>query len=605
MTDNELSRRRFLSSAAVLSLTPALERLLPVYAWPGGPSASGQRHAIGDGAIDLRIAETPFVLGDQHGFATTINGRMPGPLLRLREGEDVVLRVTNGLREDTSIHWHGLLVPSGMDGVPGISFPGIKPGETFTYRFPIRQNGTYWYHSHSGLQEQTGVFGPIIFDPASPDPCACDREYVVMFSDWTFENPYRVVDKLRKEAGYYNFQRNTLLDLFRRSREREPLSLRERVSWAGMRMDPTDIADVTGHTYSYLLNGLPAAGNWTGLFRPGERVRLRFINAGAGTYFDVRIPGLEMTVIQADGQNIQPVAVEELRIAIAETYDVVVQPAHDKAYTIFAEAMDRSGFARGTLAPRAGMAGPIPTRRQRPARTMADMGMAHEMKGMQGQDTAGMKGQDMPGHDMAAMRVPDMASSGLKLAPSGAAPAPASHGPDTHGRGNSMVPMEARSRVREPGVGLGGDGWRVLLYSDLARLAPAHHDQAPTREIELHLTGNMERYLWSFDGKAFSEAKDPIRLTYGERVRLTFVNDTMMEHPIHLHGMFVELENGSGQPAPKKHTVNVKPAERLSVLLTADEPGRWAMHCHILNHMEMGMFRIVEVTAPPIGQEEK
>ena len=590
-SDTAMARRRFLRYAAMLSLAPGLERLLPGYAWGAGDMRGARPRLAGDNVIDLRIAETPFGFGGRRGVATAINGTVPGPLLRLREGEDVVLRLSNGLREDTSIHWHGVLVPFEMDGVPGLSFPGIKPGETFTYRFRTRQSGTYWYHSHSGLQEQTGVYGPMIIDPADPDSYACDREYVVMLGDWTFENPHRIVDKLRKEAGYFNFARNTLLD--RAPDRREPMSLGDRLAWARMRMDPTDLADVTGHTYTYLVNGLPPAGNWTGLFRPGERVRLRFINAGAGTYFDVRIPGLEMTVVQADGQNIQPVTVEELRIAIAETYDVIVRPTDDQAYTLFAEAMDRSGYARGTLAPRAGMARPIPRRRPRPVRTMADMGMAHDMEGMEARDTAGMQG-----HDMAAMEGHDM-ESGPKLAPPGAIPAPIPHGPDKHGRGNSMTPMETRSRLSEPGVGLDGDGRRVLLYTDLKGLAPTYDQRAPGREIELHLTGNMERYLWSFDGKAFSQAKEPIPFEHGERLRLTFVNDTMMEHPIHLHGMWMELENGHGGYLPKKHTVNVKPAERLSVLVTADAPGRWALHCHILYHMDMGMFRAVEVTEQP------
>ncbi len=587
-TDRSMSRRSFLRYAALLPMTPGLERLLPGYARPAGEVPRAQPRLPGDGMIDLRIAETPFTIGSRHGVATALNGTVPGPLLRLREGEDVVLRVTNGLREDTSIHWHGLLVPFEMDGVPGVSFPGIKPGETFTYRFRTRQSGTYWYHSHSGLQEQTGVYGPIIIDPREPDPYRYDREYVVMLGDWTFENPHRVLDKLRKEAGYFNFARNTLLggDPARQ----EPMSYSERRAWARMRMDPTDIADVTGYTYTYLVNGLSPHDNWTGLFRPGERVRLRFINAGAGTYFDVRIPGLELTVVQADGQDIQPVTVDEFRIAIAETYDVIVHPAEDRAYTIFAEAMDRSGYARGTLAPRQGMKAAIPLGRPRPVRTMADMGMAHDMAGMKGPGAATTEGHE--GHVMPGMG-PD-----TKLAPPGTIPAPLPHGPDQHGRGNSMVPMQTSSRLGEPGVGLGKDGRRVLLYSDLKGLAPTYDRRAPGREIELHLTGNMERYLWSFDGKAFSQAREPIPFEFGERVRLTFVNDTMMEHPIHLHGMWMELENGNGEYLPKKHTVNVKPAERLSVLVTADALGRWAMHCHILYHMDMGMFRTVEVTGP-------
>ena len=587
-----ISRRTFVHSAALLSLAPALHRLLPGYA----TALAGEvaRPHSGASPIDLRITETPFGFGGRRGVATTINDTLPGPLLHFRQGEDVVLRVINDLREDTSIHWHGILVPAAMDGVPGLSFPGIRPGESFTYRFPIVQSGTYWYHSHSGLQEQTGVFGPIIIDPADPDPDACDREYVVMLSDWTFENPYGLVDKLRKRAGYFNYERNTLFDLVRPSRSREPMSVRERHAWGRMRMDPTDIADVTGFTYTYLVNGHPPPSNWTALFRPGERVRLRFINAGAGTYFDVRIPGLELTVVQVDGQGVKPVTVDELRIAIAETYDVIVHPTENQAYTIFAEAMDRSGYGRGTLAPLHGMSAPIPSRRRRPSRAMADMGMVHDMASMASVDKPV---HDMPGHDMPAT------PQGAPLAAPGSIPASRPHGSDSHGRGNSMTPMETRSRLDEPGIGLGADGRRVLTYSDLsgARLQADH--RAPVREIELHLTGNMERYMWSFDGKAFGDAKDPIPLEHGERVRLTFVNDTMMEHPIHLHGMWMELENGAGSLLPRKHTVNVKPAERLSVLVTADAPGLWALHCHILNHMDMGMFRVVSVTQPERAEE--
>ena len=598
-TSDSLSRRGFLRYAAALSLTPGLDQLLPRYARPLWGERAPRIFPGGNTVMDLRIAETPFGFGGRHGMATTINGTLPGPLLRFREGDDVAVRVTNALKEDTSIHWHGVLVPPNMDGVPGISFAGIKPGDSFTYRFRVRQSGTYWYHSHSGLQEQTGVFGPMVIDPADADPHPCDREYVVMFSDWTFENPYRVVDKLRKEAGYFNFARNTSLDLIRPMPDRRtPMSIRERMRWGRMRMDPTDLADLTGHTYTYLVNGLPPAGNWTALFRPGERVRLRFINAGAGTYFDVRIPGLDMTVVQADGQNIRPVTVDELRLAIAETYDVIIQPRDDRAYTIFAEAMDRSGYARGTLAPREGLVAPIPARRPRPVRAMADMGMAHgamEMPGMKGPSMPGMELRDTtatPEHEMAGME------HGTMLAPAGSIPAPAPHGPGKHGRGNSMVPMETRSRLGEPGIGLGGDGRRVLLYSDLEAPRPAYEQKMPEREIELHLTGNMERYLWSFDGKAFSDAKEPIHVRHGERLRLTFVNDTMMEHPLHLHGLWMELENGHNGVLARKHTVNVKPAERLSVLVTADTPGRWALHCHILTHMDMGMFRVVEVSEP-------
>ncbi|MCL5885342.1 MAG: copper resistance system multicopper oxidase [Deltaproteobacteria bacterium] len=536
--------------------------------------------------------------------ATTINGSVPGPLVRLREGQTAVIRVTNRLEEDTSIHWHGIILPADMDGVPGVSFPGIKPGETFTYRFPVIQSGTYWYHSHTGMQEQLGHYGPLIIDPAEPEPFAYDRDYVVVLSDWTFEDPHKVLAKLKKKGGYYNFQKRTVGDFFRDVGEggwRAAVS--DRLMWGRMRMDPTDIADVTGYTYTYLLNGLPPGANWTGLFRPGERVRLRFINAGAASYFDVRVPGLEMTVIQTDGQNVEPVTVDEFRIAIAETYDVIVEPKEDRAYTIFAEAMDRSGYACGTLASREGMSAPIPSPRPRPLRTMADMGMAsvtgeHGMEGMHGSSGMSMGGS------AAHAGMPGMDKADHAMAPEPARQRSVMHGPDHHGPGNSMVAMMPRSHLDEPGAGLEDAGRRVLVYGDLRSLTPGGDRREPEREIELHLTGNMERYIWGFDGKKYSEVKDhPIPFRFGERLRLTLVNDTMMDHPIHLHGMWMELDNGAGAHKPLKHTINVKPGERLSVEITADALGQWAFHCHILYHMDAGMFRVVSVSQS--GREMK
>ncbi len=569
--DHPVGRREFLhASGAAFGVLAGLERLLPGYA--SRINGVGRQQPLGSERVfDLAIGRTTIGIGDRTAAAVAINESIPGPLLRFREGEDVTLRVSNALDEDTSIHWHGIILPADMDGVPKVSFPGIRPGETFTYRYPVRQSGTYWYHSHSGFQEQLGVYGPIIIDPVEPEPFTYDREYVVMLADWTFEDPHSVLSKLKKMGGYYNFQRRTFADLFRSS----DAGLGDRFRWGGMRMDPTDIADVTGATYTYLMNGLPPGGNWTALFRPGERVRLRFINAAAATFFDVRIPGLPMTVVQADGQNVQPVTVDEFRVAIAETYDVIVAPPDDGAYTIFAETMDRSGYASGTLAPREGMSAPIPPRRRRPVRTMADMGMAMDgMAEMEGADMPGMEHGE-PGGKTAADAVP--------------------HGPDGHGPGNSMVPEVTGPRLDDPGVGLGEDGWRVLVYRDLRRIDPSFDMREPVREVELHLTGNMERYMWSFDGKKFSQAPEPIPFGLGERLRVTFVNDTMMEHPIHLHGMWMELENGAGSCLPRKHTVNVKPAERLSFLVTPDVTGKWAMHCHILYHMDTGMFRVVEV----------
>ncbi|MDP1857995.1 MAG: copper resistance system multicopper oxidase, partial [Gemmatimonadaceae bacterium] len=632
-----VSRRRFLRTAGAFGALAGLQRLTPAYARSSGPAStrwlsSQSPRAVTD-AIDLLIRETPIGFGSRSATATTINGTVPGPLLRFREGEDYVLRVTNELMEDTSIHWHGLIVPNAMDGVPGVTFPGIRPRETFTYRLPIRQYGTYWYHSHSGLQEQTGHYGPIIIDPAEPEPFTYDREYVVMLSDWTFEDPYQVLDHLKKQSSYYNFQRRTVPDFFRDvGRRGLSATLKERLAWGRMRMSPTDIADVTGATYTYLMNGIPPASNWTGLFRPGERIRLRFINAGGGTYFDVRIPGLEMTVVAVSGQYVKPVVTDEIRMEIAQTYDVIVQPTEAHAYTIFAESMDRSGYTRGTLAPRVGMAAPVPMRRPRPTLLMDDMGMAMEgMSGMdmkgdsavavpgnEGHDMSGMDksaksaadtaAADMAGHDMSGMQQSATAPLALGkngLRAPGTLPEPVAHGPRKHGPGSSSTPELTRSRLNEPGSGLGKDGWRVLLYTDLRALKPNPDAlRPPEREVEFHLTGNMERYMWSIDGVKFSDFKETIRFGLGERIRMTMVNDTMMSHPMHLHGMWMDLENGAGAEIPRVHTINVKPAERVSVLVTPNDPGPWAFHCHILFHMEMGMFRVVEVSPPTVAEPE-
>ncbi|GJL49220.1 MAG: copper resistance protein A [Nitrospirales bacterium] len=605
-----ITRRALLQRVGTLGLTAAMAQLIPSYVWASGSGTTPPSQLEGN-VIDLTINETPFQIGERTGMAKTINGTLPGPLIRLQEGQHIRLNVTNRLREDTSIHWHGLILPPDMDGVPGVSFAGIKPTSTFFYNYPVRQSGTYWYHSHSGAQEQSGVYGPIIIDPIEPEPFSYHRDYVVVLSDWTFESPEALFANLKKQPGYYNFQRRAAYEFFADvGRMGLWSALRNYLMWDGMRMDPTDFADVTGYAYTYLMNGLSPSGNWTGLCRPGERVRLRFIAAAAMTFYDVRIPGLKMTVVQADGQNVQPVVVDEFRIGPAETYDVIVQPTEARAYSIFAETMDRSGYARGTLAPRAGMTAPIPHRRPRPIRTMADMGMV--MDGMSRQGMA-MPGMGKPAHDERShsppqgMRMPGNQSTQQMSHKSARAgddsqretipgSTPVRHGPDHHGTGNQSVAEYSWNQSGEPGRGLEGNDRRVLVYTDLKSLEPYPDQRTPQREIELHLTGHMERYMWSFDGKKFSEAKEPIHFRYGERLRLTFVNDTMMEHPLHLHGMWMHLENGAGAYLPRKHTVVVKPAERVSVAITADAPGRWAFHCHLLLHMEAGMFRIVEVT---------
>ncbi len=651
------SRRNFLASGCSLTGALWIPSLLPRYAYASEGIVGGAERT--EGPVLLDIAESRPLIDGRVGRATTVNGTMPGPLIRLVEGQEADLRVTNSLREDSSIHWHGLILPAKMDGVPGVSFAGIPPGETFNYRFNVGQSGTYWYHSHSGLQEQTGVFGPIIIDPKQPERFEVDREHVVMLSDWSFRHPMRILAMLKKSGGMYNFQRRTVADVLGK---KDGMTLQDSARWGRMRMDPTDIADVTGVRYTYLMNGVAPDDNWTGLFQPGERVRLRFINAAAMTYFDLRIPGLEMTVVAVDGQAIVPVTVDEFRIAVAETYDVIVRPKSEGAYTIFAETMDRSGFARGTLASTDGMVAEVPERRRRAVRTMADMGMdmsEMEMDGsmdMSGADEqAPMDGSmDMPG---AGEQAPmdgsmDMSGSGEasqmdgsidmsgagEQAPMdgsmdmtaeateaeeevahGEMPAAAEDHPMSmdmtqpeptamtpppehrrHGPGATGFAKNPVSRLHERGIGLDEAPWRVLTYADLSAPAPFEDQRPPSRDLELHLTGNMERYMWSFDGKKYSEVDGPIVFTLGERLRLILVNDTMMEHPIHLHGMWMELEGTRGAHPPRKHTINVKPGERLTALISADAPGDWAFHCHLLYHMDMGMFRVVSVRAPGV-----
>ncbi|MBW8303892.1 MAG: copper resistance system multicopper oxidase [Brevundimonas sp.] len=556
-----------------------LQGLLPAWAQTGSPGLRAELPTLTGSNIDLTVGHSPFTVGGRTGHAVTINGVLPAPLLRLREGQNVRLAVTNTLDEDTSIHWHGLLVPFQMDGVPGVSFPGIKAGETFVYEFPIRQSGTFWYHSHSNLQEAMGHYGPIVIDPAGADPVAYDREHVLVLSDWSFLHPHEILDRLKKSPGFFNRQRTTLSGLL--SGE-DRMSLEERRMWGGMRMDPRDILDVNGSTYTYLINGHGPDENWTGLFRPGERVRLRVINASAMSIFNVRIPGLPMTVVQADGENVRPVEVDEFQISVAETYDVIVRPTEDRAFTIVSEAIDRSGMGRATLAPRPGMTAAIPPLREVPNLTMRDMGMGGG--GMDGMDHAAM-GHAAPAdgapmdHGAMDMRNPENAPPDMAV-----------------GVGVDMVAMDPANRLGERPIGLEDVPHRVLVYTDLVSLAPNRDRRPPSRTMEIHLTGNMERFMWGFDGRKFSELVEPIRFERDERVRVTLVNDTMMAHPIHLHGHFFELVTGG--PAghqPLKHTVNVAPGSKVTFDLTADAPGDWAFHCHLLMHMHAGMFNVVTV----------
>ncbi|AZC18745.1 copper resistance system multicopper oxidase [Pseudomonas sp. CMR5c] len=558
---------------------------------PAWPRANpGLPQEIRGRQFDLHIGQTPVNFSGTPRTAMTINGGLPGPLLRWREGDTVSIRVSNRLEEDTSIHWHGILLPANMDGVPGLSFAGIAPGSVYEYRFQVRQHGTYWYHSHSGLQEQAGVYGPLVIDPREPESFQYDREHVLLLSDWSDLAPQRLMQILKKQSGYFNYHKRTVGDFIDDvGRDGWAATLADRKMWAEMNMSPTDLADISAASYSYLLNGQTPGSNWTGLFKPGERLRLRLINASAMSYFDVRIPGLQMTVVAADGQQVRPVSVDELRIAVAETYDVLVEPGREPAYTVFAQSMDRTGYARGTLAVSHGLGAVVPPLDPRPLLSMADMGMSHgamapagmgDMPGMGHEPMAAMDHGDMQGMDH---------SQASEMAPMQRHPASE--------RGNPLVDMQTMNptpKLADPGIGLRDNGRRVLTYADLRSTFEDPDGREPSRTIELHLTGHMEKFAWSFDGIKFSDAQ-PLRLAYGERVRIVLVNDTMMTHPIHLHGVWSDLEDEQGRFQVRKHTIDMPPGTRRSYRVTADALGRWAYHCHLLYHMEMGMFREVRI----------
>ena len=560
--DGSIDRRSLIAGAAVLAGLFGAGGAFPAWARSGTQGLTPSADVLGGDAIALTVGESHFSTGGRSAHAVTVNGTLPAPLIRLKEGRNVRIAVTNRLKEDTSIHWHGLIVPFQMDGVPGVSFPGIAPGETFVYDFPVRQSGTYWYHSHSGMQEAVGHYGPIVIDPAGSDPVQATREHVIILSDWSPIHPHILLKRLKQNGGYFNMQRQTLAGLL----AGQDQSLGERLQWGAMRMDPTDVSDVTGSTYSFLVNGHGTAENWTGLFTPGERVRLRIINASAMTNFNVRLPGLPMTVVQCDGQNVQPVETDEFQIGIAETYDVVVQPAEAKPYGLIAEAIDRSGLVRATLAPRIGMTAPVPPLRARPLLGMKDMGM----------DMSGMDHGGMDGHAM-KMRDPAVAPQ-VRMGPGVA----------------TLSPMPVDRTADRP-TGLEHVAHRVLTYADLKSLTPNSDRRPPSRTLDIHLTANMERYMWSFDGVKLSDGAQPIAFRHMERVRVNLINDTMMPHPIHLHGHFFELVTGAGDHNPRKHSVNVLPGGKVSFDLTADALGDWAFHCHMLLHMHAGMMRVVTV----------
>lgn len=561
--------------------------------------------------FDLSIGEMPVNITGKRRTAMVINGGLPGPLLRWREGDTVTLRVRNRLDAATSIHWHGIILPPNMDGVPGLSFAGIEPGGMYVYQFKLQQNGTYWYHSHSGFQEQAGVYGPLVIEAKEPEPFKYDREHVVMLTDWTDEDPASLMRTLKKQSDYYNFHKRTVGDFVNDVADKGwAATLADRKMWAEMKMNPTDLADVSGATYTYLLNGQAPNMNWTGLFRPGEKLRLRFINGSAMTYFDIRIPGLKMTVVASDGLYVNPVEVDELRIAVAETYDVIVEPTGE-AYTVFAQSMDRTGYARGTLAVRDGLVAPVPLLDPRPLVTMDDMGMGGmDHGGMDGMNSAAgddmqtmssMGGSPMPAMDHSKMSsMQGMDHGAMARMDHGSMSGMAGMTMQSHPaseKNNPLVDMQAMTptaKLNDPGLGLRNNGRKVLTYADLRSTFEDPDGREPSRTIELHLTGHMEKFAWSFDGIKFSEAH-PLVLKYGERVRIVLVNDTMMTHPIHLHGMWSDLEDEEGNFLVRKHTIDMPPGSKRSYRVTADALGRWAYHCHLLYHMEMGMFREVRV----------
>jgi CopA family copper-resistance protein len=609
------TRRKFLKGMAVGGVLTGFGAWAPLRT----AAATGANPGLSGNEFDLSVAEAVVDLTGRPSAATVLNGSLPGPVLRWREGDTVTLRVRNDLAADTSVHWHGIVLPADMDGVPGLSFHGIRPGETFTYRFDVRQNGTYWYHAHSGFQEQAGLYGAIVIEPRDPEPFTYDREHVVLLSDWSDRDPVDLYRLLKRSPGYFNYNDRTLRDFVRDGKRAGfRRTLDERLEWSRMRMKPSDVTDIGGHGYTYLMNGAAPAANWTGLFEPGERVRLRIINGSAMSAFDVRIPGLKMTVVAADGQYVRPVEVEEFRLAAAEVIDVLVEPAGADAFTIFAQSLDRAGYARGTLATREGVPAPVPDLDAPAYLDMADMG-----HGARASPGAARSSSALPADHAHAAAPPQQSAhaghaaaspdsepslqadtaehSGHESAASHAGGGVQSH-PPTEAR-NPGVDMQAATpspRLDDPGVGLRNNGRRVLTYSDLRSAFVDPDGRAPERTIELHLTGHMERFVWSFDGIPFS-GSEPIALRHGERVRFVLVNDTMMEHPIHLHGLWSDLEDESGEFQVRKHTVSMPPGTRRSFRVTADAPGRWAFHCHLIFHMESGMFREIRVGEP--GEE--
>ncbi|MRT31078.1 copper resistance system multicopper oxidase [Herbaspirillum sp. CAH-3] len=621
------SRRRFVKGLAaggvLLGLSSrAMQAVAQAAETPASPSAAP---VLTGKVFDLVIAESAVNFTGKQSIATTINGSLPGPTLRWKEGDMITINVTNKLREHTSIHWHGIILPFQMDGVPGISFAGIAPGETFTYKFKVKQSGTYWYHSHSGMQEQTGVYGAIVIDPADAGKKLADREHVLLFSDWMDENPMSVLSKLKKQGDIYNLNRVTAGDFVRDARkDGMKAAIDNRAMWNEMRMNPTDLGDLSAAVLTFLANGVTPAGNWTALFKPGEKVRLRCINGSGNTFYDVRIPGLKLKVVQVDGVDIEPISVDEFRFGPGETCDVVVEPKED-AYTVFAQTMDRTGYARGTLTTRAGLTAPVPAVDKPEWLSMGDMmgdmssmgGMDHgamghmnhgamgNMSSMNMDSMSSMDSMDsmdsntpMQNMDGGAQPMQGMDHSQHQMAPANPLKVPskkARHARTEYGPSTDARVDTARTNLDDPGVGLRNNGRRVLTLADMHTVGGPLDNRGPEREVELHLTGNMERYAWSLDGLEFGKST-PVHFRYGERLRVILHNDTMMTHPMHLHGMWSELETPNGEFLVRRHTIPVQPAQRISFLVTADALGRWAWHCHLMFHMDMGMFREVVVS---------
>ena len=562
----KIDRRTFVKGVAVASAVAS--GIIPLSAKIVKPNINSNHHLSGT-EFSLVIGKTAVNLTGTPAIATTVNGQISGPTLHFNEGDTVTIKVYNDLEVDSSIHWHGLILPTEMDGVPNISFEGIKPHETFTYKFKVKQSGTYWYHSHSGFQEQTGIYGAIVIHPKKREPYEYDRDYIVTLSDWSNEKPESIYRKLKVMGDYYNFKQRTIGDFFSEVKEKGFLkAFNERKMWNSMKMSDRDLSDVTGYTYTYLMNGNNPATQFKALFKKGEKIRLRFINSSAMTFFDVRIPELKMTVISADGNNIEPISIDEFRIGVAETYDVIVQPKDNNTYAIFAQSLDRSGYALGSLTTNTKKLATAPQMDALPILSHADMGM--NMNNMKMSKDKMKMDKKMP----MKRKIPL-----TKL-------------PEADGIQTTMRVINPQYRLSDPGIGLRNNGRKVLTYADLKSLKGVADTTYPDREIILRLTGNMKRYMWSINGIKYTDAK-PLKFHYGERLRITYINDTMMNHPMHLHGMWSDVETGDNQFV-RKHTVIVQPGSKISMQVTVDAKGEWAYHCHLLYHMA-GMFRKVVV----------